>query len=140
MFSLSTHLKSLMICNFSNFLCTSTNFLHNCSCHSYSNTFFHKNFLAHNFQCSLTGCSFIHIKSTTEGRVLWNGAVNSKDHYISADGIKMKPTTKHWHVVTVVNGTRSMTWPNATLSSTGSARPGQVKCWAGVVTGLSITA
>jgi len=34
LFSLSTHLKSLIICKFSNFLRTSTNFLHNCSCHS----------------------------------------------------------------------------------------------------------
>jgi len=59
---------------------------------------------------------------------------------LSANGIQMKPTTQHWHVLTVVNGNRSMTWPSATLSSTGSTWPGQVKSWACVVTGLSITA
>jgi len=75
----------------------------------------------------LTGCSFIQINSTTDGSVLLNGAVNSKDHYISADGIQMKLTTQHWHVLTVVNDTSSITWLSATLSSTGSAWLGQVK-------------
>jgi len=70
----------------------------------------------------LTEWSFIRINSTTGGSVLLNGAVNSKDHY---DGIQIKPTTQHW--LTVVNGTRSITWLSATLSSTGSAWPGQVK-------------
>jgi hypothetical protein len=57
---------------------------------------------------------------------------------LSADGIQMKPTTQQWHVLTVVNGSKRITWPSATLSSTGSTWPGQVKSWVCVVTGLSV--
>jgi hypothetical protein len=121
-FSLSTHLKSLIICKLSDFLRTQLTYSTTAVVIAIAILFPHQKFPAQNTQCSLAGCSFISINSKTDGSVLLNGAVTSKDHYKSANGMYTnEPEHSIDQMLTVVNGTSRITRPSAALSSTGSA-------------------